>query len=91
MSKDGDLKVSFSVPGELDSCVETVDFFCDICAYYRCDNLKKYLTDPPMHLIMYHCDDKRKRPINEPTEEQLRDIAIRSAKKWKLWKEEKKK
>ena len=88
---EGKLHVSFSIPGDLDSCVDEVNFFCEICAYHRCENLKKYLKDPPMHLIMYHPDDKRKRPTNEPSAEVLRDIAIRSAKKWKQWKKDKKK
>ena len=86
---DDDLIVSFSIKGEIDATEEGVESFCDMCVYFKCENLKKYLEDPPMHLIMYHCDDRRKKKVNEPTAEQLKDIATRSAEKFREYRNRK--
>ena len=77
--------VSYTLVGEIDSDKTDVEDFVDMYSGFKMDNLKSYLESPPRHLKIYHPDDKRKRPNNIPTDEQLEFIARCSSLIKKEW------
>jgi len=74
-----DLIVEYTLVGELYSVKTDVADFLETYSGYKMDNLKKYMENPPRHLVIYHPDDKKRRKSNIPTDEQLEYIARCSA------------